>query len=132
MIFVLPYERPLLTSNKRMAWQVEHRHKSDIRQSGYIQARKYMLDNPGTYPLPYLADICMTWQVPTRHRRDADAAQPTLKSWVDGITNGTAKHPGAGLLYDDSWIWVSRMYCRIEYKPGEPMKLTVEIVEASS
>lgn len=130
MIFVLPYERPLLTSNMRMAWQVEHRHKSDIRQAGYVQARKYMLDNPGTYPLMHLTEIVMIWHVPTKHRRDADAAQPTLKSWVDGITLGTAKKPGAGLLHDDSWIWVQRMWCEINYRPGEPMGLTVEIREA--
>jgi hypothetical protein len=58
--------------------------------------------------------------VPTKHRRDASAGAPTIKSWVDGAVD-------AGLLYDDSWIWVAREYCEIEYQPGQPMSLRVEI-----
>jgi hypothetical protein len=64
----------------------------------------------------------MIWTTPTRHRRDADSGQPTLKSWVDGAVD-------AGLLHDDSWVHVQRMWCEIEYKPNEPMALRVEIRE---
>ena len=128
--FVLPWDSPPLRSNKRMHWRVEHNHKKDIRLAGLVQASKWMADNPGTYPLPGLVEICMTWTVPTRHVRDADSGQPTLKSWVDGITKGTKDKPGAGLLHDDSWVWVKRMWCEIEHRPGQPMSLRVEIMKA--
>lgn len=129
--FILPYQHPPILSNRRMLWQVEHRHKQDIRHAAHIQARKYMTTNPGTYPLPYLTEIRLIWTVPTRHRRDADSAQPTLKSWVDGITVGTTKNPGAGLILDDSWVHVQRMWCEIEHRPGQPMALRVEISEVT-
>jgi crossover junction endodeoxyribonuclease RusA len=131
--FVLPYERPPLTSNKRLHHMAEHRIKRDIRQAGFIQARNWMMRNPRvTYPLPNLMQIRLVWFVPTRHRRDPDAAQPTLKSWVDGITVGTKDKPGAGLLHDDSWVWVQRMWCEVEYRKGWPMELLVEITEVES
>ncbi len=125
MIFTLPFERPPLVSNKRMALQVEHRHKRDIRQAGFVQARKWVQDNPGRAPLMFLVDITMTWHVPTKHRRDASAGAPTVKSWVDGAVD-------AGLLHDDSWVWVRSETCLINYAPGKPMKLTIEISEAES
>lgn len=131
IVFQLCYPDPPLRSNKRMHWRAEHRIKADIRQVGLVQAKKWMHDNPGTYPIPHLVDIVMVWHVPTRHRRDPDAGQPTLKSWVDGITVGTKAHPGAGLLHDDSWVWTRRMWCEIAYSPNEPMQLTVEIREVA-
>ena len=127
MIFTLPWSAPPLRSNKRLHHMAEHRIKRDIRHAGYVQAMHYMQRNPGAYPLPYLTEIVMTWTVPTKHRRDADAGQPTLKSWVDGITTGTTQNPGAGLIHDDSWIHVQRMWCEIDHKPGQPMSLKVEI-----
>ena len=38
----------------------------------------------------------------------------------------------AGLLRDDSWQWVPRAYCEIEYRPGEPMSLRLEITEVQT
>lgn len=124
MIFQLPYRDPPLRSNKRLHHMAEHRIKRDIRQAGRVAAQTFMADNHGTYPLPYLVDVAMTWHVPTKHRRDASAAAPTVKSWVDGAVD-------AGLLHDDSWVWVRSEPCYIRYAPGEPMKVTVEIVKVS-
>ncbi len=123
IVFQLCWPDPPLRSNKRMHWRVEHDHKKDIRQAGFVQARKWMQDNPGTYPIPHLVDVIMTWHVPTRHRRDASSGAPTIKSWVDGAVD-------AGLLHDDSWVWVRSEQCLIEHTPGEPMRLTVKITEA--
>lgn len=122
--FVLPWDSPPLRSNKRLHHMAEHRIKRDIRQAGFVQAKKWMIDNPGTYPLLTLVDITMTWHVPTKHRRDASSGAPTIKSWVDGVVD-------AGLLHDDSWVWLRSEICRIEYAPGVPMQLTVEITETT-
>jgi hypothetical protein len=123
IVFELGYTDPPLRSNKRLHHMAEHRLKADIRRTGKVQAQAHMgIRHPLEYPLPYLAEIVMIWTVPTRHRRDADSGQPTLKSWVDGAVD-------AGLLHDDSWVHVQRMWCEIEYKPNEPMALRVEIRE---
>lgn len=125
MIFTLPYPSPPLRSNKRLHHMAEHRIKHDIRHTGKVQALAHMgIRHPLAYPLPDLVEIVMIWTVPTRHRRDADSGQPTLKSWVDGAVD-------AGLLHDDSWVHVQRMWCEIEHKPGEPMSLRVEIRKAN-
>lgn len=124
MILTLPFTSPPLRSNKRLHHMAEHRIKRDIRQAGMVQARKWMQDHPGAYPLPTLVDVTMTWHVPTRHRRDASSGAPTIKSWIDGAVD-------AGLLHDDSWVWVRSETCLIQHSPGEPMRLTVEIREVT-
>jgi hypothetical protein len=98
----------------------EHRIKRDIRTAAHTTVRAWMNRHPGTYPLPHLVDIVMTWHVPTKHRRDASASAPTIKSWVDGAVD-------AGLLHDDSWVWVRSETCLIQHEPNQPMRLTVEI-----
>ena len=124
IVFTLCYESPPLRSNKRLHHMAEHRIKRDIRQAGHVQAQKWMQDNPDRAPLMCLVDVIMTWHVPTKHRRDASSGAPTIKSWIDGVVD-------AGLLHDDSWVWVRSEQCRIRYAPGEPMKVTVEIQEAT-
>jgi hypothetical protein len=124
--FVLPYtEGPPLKSNRRLHWRAEHRIKADIRQVGRIQASKWLQAKRAEgwmFPIGRTVQVRMIWSVPTKHRRDADAGQPTLKSYLDGIVD-------AGVLADDSWRHVRRAWCEIEHKPDEPMKLTVEITE---
>lgn len=122
--FTLPYASgPPLRSNKRLHWRVEHNLKKDIRLTGKVQALNWMnAQKDATFPLPGLVEVVMTWHVPTRHRRDASSGMPTIKSYVDGLVD-------AGLLHDDSWVWVSEERCQIQYAPGEPMSLTVEVRE---
>ena len=124
--FVLPYpDGPPLRSNKRLHHMAEHRIKKDIRHVGYMQAKTHMgLRHPLAYPIPYQVEIALIWTVPTKHRRDASSGAPTIKSWVDGVVD-------AGLLHDDSWVWVKREYCEIEHRPGQPMALRVEISEVT-
>lgn len=122
IVFDLLYPSPPLRSNKRLHHMAEHRIKRDIRQVGFIQASRHVRLNPESYPLPGVVEIRMVWTVPTRHRRDADSGQPTLKSWVDGAVS-------AGLLTDDSFRYVRRMFCEIDPQPGKPMSLRIEISE---
>jgi Holliday junction resolvase RusA-like endonuclease len=96
----------------------EHRIKQDIRQAGFIAAK-----NSGLAEIDYPVQIRMVWSVPTKHRRDADSGQPTLKSWIDGIVS-------AGLISDDNWQCVPRAWCEIEHAPGQPMSVRVEIEPA--
>lgn len=119
----LPYPSPPLRSNKRLHWRAEHKLKADIRQAGRLTCRSWMSGHPGEYPLPYRVDVLMVWTVPTRHVRDSDSGQPTLKSWQDGAVD-------AGLLSGDDFTRVRRSYCEIEWIPGKPMSLRIEIRRA--
>jgi crossover junction endodeoxyribonuclease RusA len=121
------YEDPPLRSNKRLHHMAEHRIKRDIRQAGRIRAMKWMTGKRAEgwmFPLGQAVEVRMTWYVPTKHRRDADSGQPTLKSFLDGIVD-------AGVLADDNYRHVRRAYCEVEHTPGEPMRLVVEIREAT-
>lgn len=123
--FTLPFDSPPLRSNKRLHHMAEHRIKQDIRQAGFIAGKRYLTSPPATnleMPITVPVQIRMVWSVPTKHRRDADSGQPTLKSWIDGIVS-------AGLLTDDNWQCVPRAWCEIEYTPNQPMSLRVEILE---
>jgi crossover junction endodeoxyribonuclease RusA len=125
--FVTPFPDPPLRSNKRLHHMAEHRIKRDIRQAGFVQATRWAAQRRAegwALPLGQTVEVRMVWYVPTRHRRDADSGQPTLKSYLDGIVD-------AGVLADDSWRQVRRAWCEIEHTPGEPMRLVVEIREAS-
>jgi len=116
--FKLPFDSPPLRSNKRLHHMAEHRIKQDIRQAGFIAGRRAIMGSIAPITVPVF--IRMVWSVPTKHRRDADSGQPTLKSWIDGIVS-------AGLLSDDNWQCVPRAWCEIEHHPREPMSVRVEI-----
>ena len=47
-------------------------------------------------------EIVLHWRPAISRRRDEDSLAPTLKSVVDGLAAGTAKHPGHGLVPDDT------------------------------
>jgi hypothetical protein len=109
---------------------VEHRIKRDIRHAGYIAGVRLVgipaVGNDGrpvlvsTYPITVPVTVRMVWSVPTKHRRDADSAQPSLKSYQDGLVD-------AGVLAGDHWEIVRKSYCEIEYCPNQPMSVRVEI-----
>lgn len=125
--FELPYPDPPLRSNKRLHHMAEHRIKRDIRQTGFVQATRWAGEKRAegwTFPLGQVVEVRMIWFVPTKHRRDADSGQPTLKSYLDGIVD-------AGVLADDNYRHVRRAYCEVHHNPGEPMRLVVEIREAT-
>jgi Holliday junction resolvase RusA-like endonuclease len=119
----LPYTSPPLRSNKRLHHMAEWRKKRDIRHAGNVAGQEVRYSSRVMTPLPVPVHIRMVWTVPTRHRRDADSGQPTLKSYIDGLVD-------AGVLQDDNYERVPRAWCEIEYRPGEPMSLRVEITEA--
>lgn len=122
-----PWPDPPLRSNKRLHHMAEHRIKRDIRQAGYAAGMRviYMesVRSHALFPMGEPVHVCMIWTVPTKHRRDADSAQPSLKSYLDGLVD-------AGVLRDDSWQHVPRAWCEIEHRPGEPMSVRVEITPA--
>lgn len=125
IVIPLDYPKgPPLRSNKRLHWRAEHRLKADIRQASRLTARSWMNRHPGAYPLPYRVDVLLVWSVPTRHVRDSDSPQPTLKSWQDGAVD-------AGLLSGDDFTRVRRSHCEIEHTPGQPMSMRIEITEVT-
>lgn len=119
-----PWDSPPLRSNKRLHHMVEHRMKKDIRLAGWQAGRKFMMTaDSATYlmlPIATPISVKLVWSVPTKHRRDADAAQPTLKSFQDGLVD-------AAVIAGDHWEIVRRSWCEIEYAPGKPMSVRVEI-----
>lgn len=132
--FTCPWPDPPLRSNKRLHHMAEHRIKQDIRQAGYIAGVRLVgipavgndgarWGTTGQFPITTPVTVRMVWSVPTKHRRDADSAQPSLKSYQDGLVD-------AGVIAGDHWEIVRRSWCEIEYAPGQPMSVRVEIEPA--
>lgn len=119
IVIPVPYDSPPLRSNKRLHHMAEHRIKHDVRYAGKVFGLRVMRCG-GDFPITGPVEVRMIWTVPTRHVRDADAGQPTLKSLQDGLVD-------AGLILNDSWQVVHRSVCEIEHRPGRPMGLRIEI-----
>ena len=125
IVLVCPFNSPPLRSNKRLHHMAEHRIKRDIRQAGLTLGAQEVVRRGAvigwmTAPITIPVRVRLVWSVPTKHRRDADSAQPTLKAFQDGLVD-------AGLLAGDHWEIVRQSYCVIEYSPYEPMSVRVEI-----
>lgn len=65
-------------------------------------------------------EVRLVWEVADKRRRDAAAANPTLKAVVDGLVD-------AGVFNDDHYRIIKRAYCEIER--GEVPGVRVEIYE---
>lgn len=111
------YPAPPLRSNDRLNRYAKARVTKAIR---YDAAWMTRIQHPGVC-LDGPVTVTLVWTVTDRHRRDSDAAYPTLKACLDGIVD-------AGLLPDDHSGIVHRTACRIEVGVQSGVRIEIEAV----
>lgn len=96
-ILWLPYATPPLNLNKKDHWAVRNRHVQAIKQAVMLRARQQRL------PRDLDRIRVGLYYTPANNRvRDEDNLVPNLKAVCDALKAGTAKHPGYGMVRDDS------------------------------
>ena len=98
----LPWQSPPLTMNDRLHHRVRAREIAAIRRDMHWLAVSHRLPKGVAH-----VDVQLHWVPATRRRRDPINLVPTQKALVDALTVGTAKHPGYGLVADDTPDYVT-------------------------
>lgn len=98
----LPYARPPLTANQRLHWAAKARIVADVRRTAMLLARAAKLPRGVEH-----VTIELHYTPRDRRRRDPSNLMPTQKALLDGLTAGTQRHPGYGLVPDDTPDYVT-------------------------
>lgn len=114
----LPFDKPPLTENQRWPhWAPKAAVTKKVRAASFWAAKSAGI------PICDRVRVTLTWFVNTRHRRDADNVNPTLKALCDGLVD-------AGVVDDDTPVWMEKVMPVITYRPGQPasMQLLIEVI----
>ena len=99
----LPYRTPPMSMNDRQHWRTKARQTANVRRDVMALAAAHRL------PTGLARVRVQLVYVPRdRRRRDTDNLVATLKPICDALAAGTAKHPGWGLVADDTPEWMSK------------------------
>lgn len=98
----LPYGKPPLTANQRLHWAAKARLTADVRRDSMLLARAARLPRGVDH-----ATIRLHYVPRDRRRRDPSNLMPTQKALLDGLAAGTDRHPGYGLVADDTPEYVT-------------------------
>lgn len=93
----LSFSKPPLNMNDRHHWRRKAQLTRLIREEVHVRARSMRL--------PKNTDHCTVtfhYQPRDNRRRDEDNIVPTLKAACDALAAGTRKHPGYGIVKDDT------------------------------
>lgn len=94
---LLPWSKPPLSMNDRGHYMVKARATASIRAAVMILARSQKLPRGLDY-----VTVQMHYRPRDNRRRDTDNLVATLKPICDALAAGTVKHPGYGLVPDDT------------------------------
>lgn len=113
----LPYERPPLNANQRLHWAKKAALTKQVRAASFWAAKD------ASIPTCDRVRVTLTWFVRTTTRRDSDNVVPTLKALCDGLVD-------AGVVDDDTPLWMEKVMPVIAYRPGQPasMQLLIEVI----
>ena len=99
----LPYRTPPMSMNDRQHWRTKARQTANLRRDVMALA--------AAHRLPTGLDrvrVQLVYVPRDRRRRDTDNLVATLKPICDALAAGTPKHPGWGLVADDTPEWMSK------------------------
>lgn len=116
----LPYERPPLTENQRWAHGAPKAAVTkQVRAAAFYAAKSAHVLKCDK------VRVTLTWFVRTKHRRDEDNVNPTLKALCDGLVD-------AEVVLDDTPQYMQKLMPVIVYRPGQAsgLQLLVEEVYA--
>ena len=98
----LPYATPPLTANQRLHWAAKARLTADVRRTAMLLARAAHLPRDCEH-----VTVALHYTPRDRRRRDPSNLMPTQKALLDGLAAGTQRHPGYGLVPDDTPDYVT-------------------------
>lgn len=94
---LLPWSKPPLSMNDRGHYMVKARATASVRAAVMIMARSHKLPQGLAY-----VTVQLHYRPRDNRRRDTDNLVATLKPICDALADGTTKHPGYGLVPDDT------------------------------
>lgn len=111
----LPWSKPPLTGNRTRGNPYARANEVAVAKAAAIVAIRAAKIKPLVG-----ADVCLNYQIATKHRRDSDGMFPTLKVAQDALVT-------CGVLPDDSWVHVPAATCRIHPPNGQPAGMWLEL-----
>lgn len=117
-ILNLPWPLPPINANDRdRHWATRARKVREVRSTAYLLARGKKLPKGLCH-----IQVQLHYAPRDNRRRDPSNLMPTQKALLDGLSAGTAKYPGYGLVPDDNPEYVTELIPRIH--PPEPGRKT--------
>lgn len=99
----LPWTSPPLSLNDRGGWQSKAKKTAIIRRATHLLAAKHHLP----HGVDHLT-VQLHYRPRDNRRRDTDNLVATLKPICDALAAGAKKHPGYGVVPDDTPQWMSK------------------------
>lgn len=93
----LPWSAPPLSLNDRGHWRARAEKTAMARNTMLVLAAKHRLPRDAEH-----VTVQLHYRPRDRRRRDTDNLVATLKPICDGLAAGTRKHPGYGMVPDDT------------------------------
>lgn len=109
----LPWTAPPLSLNDRGHWRAKAVKTAMVRDTVMVLARKHRLPHDCGH-----VTVQLHYRPRDRRRRDTDNLVATLKPICDALAAGTTKHPGYGMVPDDTPHWMAKPEPIIH--PAEP------------
>ncbi|MCD2263658.1 hypothetical protein K3888_13210 [Dietzia aurantiaca] len=100
---LLPYTKPPLSLNDRGHHMDRARVVADVRRSVFLIARSHNLPTGLEH-----VTVQLHYRPRDNRRRDTDNLTATLKPACDALAAGTKKHPGYGLVPDDTPTYMAK------------------------
>ena len=120
---LLPWSKPPLSLNDRGHHMARARKVADVRRAVYLMARAHQLPTGLDH-----VTVQLHYRPAQNRRIDSDNLVATLKPCCDALAAGTKKHPGYGLVPDDTPQWMSKPEPIIHpAQKGQPGQLWIDI-----
>lgn len=125
---LLPWTSPPLSLNDRGHHMARARVVADVRRAVYLMARAHQLPQGLDH-----VTVQLHYRPERNGRRDPVNLIGTQKALVDGLTSGTKKHPGYGLVPDDTPQYVTDTIPIIHPAvKGQPGQLWIDITHGDT
>jgi crossover junction endodeoxyribonuclease RusA len=114
----LPWSKPPLSLNDRSHWRAKAARTAQVRADMAVLVRQARIERGAEHVV-----VELHYRPRDNRRRDTDNLVATLKPICDELAGGTTKHPGFGLVPDDTPAWMSKpeptIHPAIKGEPGE-------------
>ena len=99
----LPWTAPPLSLNDRGHWRAKAAKTATVRAAAHMLAKQHRLPHDVDH-----VTVQLHYRPRDNRRRDTDNLVATLKPVCDALAAGTSKHPGYGMVPDDTPRWMGK------------------------